>query len=104
LAFTQQPTDATAGNAIAPPVVVTVRDALGNTVTGFVGTVTMSIANDGSPLQNALLSGTNPVTFVNGAATFSDLAIDQVGVNYTLRATSGLLSVVSAAFSILLIG
>jgi hypothetical protein len=44
------------------------------------------------------------VTFVNGAATFSDLAIDQVGVNYTLRATSGLLSVVSAAFSILLIG
>jgi hypothetical protein len=47
--FTQQPTNATAGAAIAPAIVVTALDVAGNTVTGFGGNVGMAI-------------GTNPVS------------------------------------------
>jgi adhesin/invasin len=101
LAFTQQPSNAAANTAISPPVVVTVRDSFGNTVTGFAGTVTMQIAQDASLLQNAQLGGLNPVSVVNGAATFANLAINELGVGYTLRAVAGALSVVSAAFSII---
>jgi hypothetical protein len=38
---------------------------------------------------------------VNGSATFANLAINELGVGYTLRAVAGALSVVSAAFSII---
>jgi hypothetical protein len=101
LVFTQQPTSTLADTDISPPVVVVVRDAFGNTVTGFAGTVAMTIANDASLGGNAVLAGGGPITVVNGTATFSNLQIDQLGIGYTLQATTGALSVVSAAFSIL---
>jgi hypothetical protein len=82
-------------------VAVAVRDAFGNTVTGFVGTVTVAIDTDASVLHNAVLSGGGAVAVVNGTATFAALQIDQLGANYTLKATTGLLSAVSAAFTIL---
>src|SRR5438046_1665654 len=44
LVFTMQPTTATAGAAIRPPVQLTAQDALGNPVPGFTGAVTVTIA------------------------------------------------------------
>src|SRR5439155_1731066 len=46
LVFTVQPSNATAGAAIAPGVQVTAQDGLGNTVTGFTGNVTVAIGNN----------------------------------------------------------
>jgi len=100
LVFTTQPTGGSVISPITPAMVVTVRDAFGNTVTGFAGTVTMTIENDASLLANAVLTGTNPVAVVNGTATFSDLQLDQVGNGYTLRATAGSLFIISAGFNV----
>ncbi|MBI4419337.1 MAG: hypothetical protein HY560_00795 [Gemmatimonadetes bacterium] len=88
LAFTVQPSDTRVNQPITPAVQVSVRDAFGNTVTGFTGQVTVSIARDGSVLGNATLSGKTVVNAVGGVATFSDLSIDQAGGGYTLAATA----------------
>jgi hypothetical protein len=101
LVFTQQPTNATTITDIAPPVTVVVRDAFGNTVTGFAGAVTMTIENDAALTPPTTLTGANPATVVNGVATFADLRLNQAGIGFTLRATAGSLFVVSAAFTIL---
>jgi YVTN family beta-propeller protein len=89
LAFTTQPTTAVAGVAIAPAVVVTARDALGNTATGFTGNVGLAI---GTNPAGGTLSGTDTVAAVAGVATFSTLSIDRVGTGYTLTAGSGALA------------
>ena len=48
------------------------------------------------------LSGTKTVAAVNGAATFSDLSIDQPGIGYTLVVTSSSLrGTASASFNVL---
>jgi hypothetical protein len=73
---------------ISPPVQVAVVDDQGNTVLGFTGSVTIALEHDGSPFQNAHLSGTRVVNVVNGIATFADLSIDEPGMGYTLRATA----------------
>ena len=101
LVFTQQPSLATTITDIAPPVTVLVRDAFGNTVTGFAGTVTMTIQNDASLLSDATLTGTNPATVVDGVAAFPNLRINRLGVGYTLRATAGVLFAISATFTVL---
>ncbi|HXV92235.1 MAG TPA: hypothetical protein VD813_02960, partial [Pseudonocardia sp.] len=98
LAFTAQPTTAVAGAAIAPAVAVTVRDAFGNTATGFAGSVTVAI---GTNPGTGTLSGTATAAAVAGVATFGTLSIDKVGTGYTLTATSGTLTAAtSAGFSI----
>src|SRR6185295_11936246 len=89
LAITTQPTNATAGAAIAPPVRVTVRDAFDNTVTGSTASITMAI---GTNPGGGTLSGTTTVAAVAGVATFSTLSIDKVGTGYTLTAASGSLA------------
>jgi len=76
------------GSVISPPVQVAVVDDQGNTVLGFTGSVTIALEHDGSPFQNAHLSGTRVVNVVNGIATFADLSIDEPGMGYTLRATA----------------
>jgi hypothetical protein len=103
VAFLVDPVDAGAGVAITPTVQVEVEDALGNRVTGFAGTVSISIfANPGG----GTLSGSSTATVGNGqlvagVASFSDLSIDAVGVGYRLEATSsGLASDVSSAFQV----
>ncbi len=101
LAFTGQPTNTSAGDTInggSGGVVVTARDAFGNTATGFGGSVLMAIgANPGG----GTLSGTNPVTAGSGVATFSTLSINTTGAAYTLQATSGALTAaISTAFNI----
>src|SRR5438132_2228053 len=101
LAFTVQPTNAMQGSAIKP-VQVTAYDALGNTATDFTGPIRMAFGTDASVSHKAALSGTNPVPAVAGVATFTDLAVNEPGVGYTLTAAFGGATPVatSAAFTI----
>jgi hypothetical protein len=85
------------GTAIAPAVQVAVLDDQGNTVLGFLGSVTITLGHDGSLFQNAHLSGTKIVNVVNGMATFVDLSVDQPGMGYTLRATADPLTAATSA-------
>jgi hypothetical protein len=87
---------------ITPAVVVTARDAFGNTATTFTGAVTVSIT-PGTGTVLAVLSGTNPVNAVAGVATFSNLSINLTGLQYKLNAAaSGLTGATSNAFDITL--
>jgi hypothetical protein len=97
LVFTQQPSAATAGSTIAPPVTVTVQDANGNTVTTYATVLSLALgANPGG----GTLTGGAAATPVAGVATFAALSIDKTGSGYTLAATSGTLTQTSAAFDI----
>jgi alpha-tubulin suppressor-like RCC1 family protein len=100
LAFALQPSDVTAGAAIAPAVQVVVQDAQGNTVPTATNSVTLAITpSTGAP--GATLGGMLTQTGVSGVATFSNLAISKAGTGYTLTATaSGLTSVVSTTFAV----
>lgn len=104
LGFTVQPSSTMLpGQTITPAVQVAVLDDQGNTVTGFTGTVTLSLGHDGSLLGNARLSGTLTVNVVNGVATFNDLSVDQPGMGYTLKASaSNLTAGTSGAFNVTL--
>jgi hypothetical protein len=101
LFFTVQPPDpATAGTTLAPSIVVTARDASGQTASSFTGNVTLAIAA-GTGTAGAVLSGTKTVAAVAGVATFPGLSIDKAAVGYKLAATaSGLTSATSAFFTI----
>src|SRR5207249_5117688 len=96
LVFTVQPSAATAGAAITPPVQVTAEDALGNTDPTFTGNVTVALgANPGG----GALSGTTTVTAVSGVATLASLSVNKVGTGYTLTAAAtGLPTQPSAGF------
>ena len=76
------------GSTITPPVQVAVLDDQGNRVTGFTGSVTVALGNDGSLFKNAHLSGTAVEPVVNGVATFPNLSVDEPGMGYTLRAAA----------------
>src|SRR3989442_1601314 len=98
LAFSQQPTDATAGGAISPARQVEIRDANGNLVARARDPVTLAI---GTNPPGGTLFGTKTVSAVGGIATFAGLSIDKAGSGYTLVASSGsLASATSAAFGI----
>lgn len=101
LFFTVQPPDpATAGTALAPSIVVTARDASGQTAASFTGNVTLAITA-GTGAAGATLSGTKTLAAVAGVATFPGLSIDKAAVGYKLTATaSGLTSATSAFFTI----
>ena len=100
LLFSVQPSTAVAGATIGPAVRVMAFDGLGNTATGFTGAVTVAITA-GTGTGGATLSGTIPVTAVNGIAVFSTLSINLAGSGYTLSATApGLTGATSTAFSI----
>jgi adhesin/invasin len=89
LIFITQPSNAAAGTKITPPVRVAAVDDQDKIVTGFSGTISIAIGQNGSLLGNARLSGTtNDVPVVNGVATFADLSIDQPGIDYTLVASN----------------
>ena len=98
LAFTVQPTGATAGAAITPAVAVTVLDVRGNTVTNASTSITLAI---GTNFGGGTLSGTTTVAAVNGVATFSNLSIDKPGTGYTLTAAAtGLTGATSTTFNV----
>ncbi len=97
LVFTASPP---AGIVAGQTFVVTVaaQDSGGNTVTGYNGTVTLTIGtNPGS----STLSGSTTIALVNGVATFSGLSLNKAGTGYKLTASSGTLTVGSTpAFNI----
>ena len=99
LVFTVQPTNATAGTAIAPAVTVKAEDALGNVSTTYARTIALTIkATTGTP--GAVLTGVAAVFAVGGVATFGALSINLAGAGYVLTASDGTLSAGSSAFNI----
>jgi hypothetical protein len=84
LAFLQQPNDAKATAAIAPPVSVRVEDASNNLVTSPAVNITLAM---GSNPGGGTLSGATATTS-GGIATFPTLSINKVGVGYTVTASS----------------
>jgi hypothetical protein len=99
LAFTVQPSTATANANIAPAVKVTARDALGNAATAFNGNITVAIgANPGG----SALSGTRTLAAINGVASYQALSLNNNGTGYTLLASaSGLTGTTSTPFNII---
>jgi uncharacterized repeat protein (TIGR03803 family) len=86
LAFSQQPSNVTAGSAIAPSITVDVEDQYGNIITSDSSSVTLSV-NTGS----GSIGGTDTVAASNGVATFSNVKLDTAGT-YTLAASDGSLT------------
>ena len=98
LDFTTQPTATSAGSPVTPAVVVTARDALGNTATSFTGNVTIAL---GTNPGGAALAGTTVATAVGGVVSFADLLLDRAGTGYTLVVTAtGLTAATSTAFDV----
>jgi len=98
LFFTVQPSNTQTATSISPAVQVTARDAYGNAVTNFNGSMSMTIGQNPS---GGTLSGTKTVTAVNGVGTFSDLKIDRAGDGYTLNVNaSGIAGSQSAQFNV----
>ncbi len=98
LAFVVQPSAATSGSVIAPPIQVAIRDANNATITTATNTITLAIAINPA---NGVIAGTVSAAAVNGVATFSDITITGAGSGYTLGASSqGLASATSAAFAV----
>ena len=98
LAFTVQPSSATAGNIITPAMQVQVRDSLGNPDSSFASGITMSISVN--PVGGRL-SGSLTVAPVNGIAVFGDLVISQSGAGYVLQAAApGASNASSTSFTI----
>ena len=98
LAFGIEPSNVPPGATMSPAVTVRAVDAVGNTVTNFVGAISVALLNN--PLGAGLGGTTNKVA-VSGVATFDDLTLAGLGVGLTLQATSsGLSSAVSAPFTI----
>ena len=87
LDFQSEPGTGAAGQPL-PPVRIAVQNNQGGTVTE--GSIPVTIDLAGNP-TGAALTGTRTRNAVNGVATFDDLVVDQVGVGYTLRASSGTL-------------
>jgi len=98
LAFTTQPVDWKLTTAMSPAVVVTARDSFGNTMSSYVGTVTLSLSTNPT---GATLGGTTSVAAISGVATFSNLTLNRSGDNFKLSATaSGLRTAVSNTFDV----
>src|SRR5512134_1424488 len=99
LAFTVQPSSAAAGATITPAIQVTARDAFGNAVPAFTGTVTLALGTN--PPGTGVLDGTTSVAAVAGVANFPGLNIDEAGAGYTLTASAtGLTGATSTPFTI----
>ncbi len=96
LALIRQPESSNVGTPIGE-VRVALQDGAGNIVSSATQSVTLSIKHN--PAAGKLL-GKSMVAAIDGIATFPLLAIDQAGNGYTLRATSGSLSVSSKSFDI----
>jgi hypothetical protein len=97
ISFGVEPSDATAGAAIAPRVRVALWDAAGSIVLSADDEVTVSLADN--PAGGSLL-GTWTVSAQRGVADFEDLSIETAGTGFTLEARLGSLSATSAAFTI----
>ena len=96
LVFTQQPTNVTAGSAIAPSVQVSVEDTFGNVVTSATNSITLGIGTGTGPLN-----GTATQAAVAGVATFPGLSLSTAGTGDTLTAgATGLTIATSSPFNV----
>ncbi len=99
LSFAVQPSTATAGNIITPPIQVLVSDSLGIVDSTFTAAITITIGVN--PVGGNLF-GTTSVTPVNGIAQFGDLSINTPGTGYALRVgATGATAASSNSFNIL---
>lgn len=99
LAFTVQPVSSAAGAVMTTAVQVTVEDAAGNAVPGYIGSVKLSLPFTTS--YGDSLSGTTTVAAAGGVASFPDLRLNVGGAGYVLRAsTTGLADATSTAFDV----
>jgi uncharacterized delta-60 repeat protein len=97
LAFAQQPTNAPENGTITPAVTVRILDAA-NTLVNSTAAVTVGI---GANPSSGTLAGTKTVAAVGGTATFNNLAIDKLGIGYTLSASgTNLTGAASNSFNI----
>ena len=96
LVFTTQPAGATGGSAFSTQPVVTARDASGNTVLDYAGSIALSLRGG---TAGATLSGCVG-TLRTGVTSFSGCTVDKVGSGYTLAASDRTLSGSSAAFDV----
>jgi len=96
LAFVQQPTNAVAATAIAPPVTVQVRDSLGNDAAASGVPVTLSISSGTGSLSGVTTQSTSAA----GLAAFSGLSINLSGSKTLSASAPGLISATSSAFTI----
>ena len=95
LKFLASPASTTVGATLST-ILVAVVDANGNVVTSANDSITVGLG-----LRDASLTGTTGMRAVNGVATFSDLVIGTIGVDYKLEARSGQLpAVFSDAFDV----
>jgi hypothetical protein len=95
LVFTVQPTDRVVGQQFSPAIKVSVQDAAGNPVLLGSPTITLTSSVTGT------LSGDASEAAFLGTATFSGLALNKAGTNYTLTAfASGLTSATSVSFDV----
>ena len=100
LAISVEPSAAVVGNAITPPVRVSVLNANGQVVAGSAAPVTMSIS-PGSGTAGAVLSGQTIVAAEGGVATFNNLRINLAGTGYVLVATApGLTQATTTTFDV----
>ena len=101
VAFTQQPNGGTGGVVWATQPKVTIQDALGNTVTTSVASVTLSITSGTGNPSGVLTCTANPKAAAAGIATFAGCKINLAGSGYTLTATAtGLTAATSNPFNI----
>lgn len=102
LAFTTQPTSATAGAPLPTQPVVGIEDVAGNIVTSDVSPITLSLSAGLGPTGASLTCTSNTVTPVGGVATFSGCLVRAASTLYTLTAIDSIdsLSVNSSVFTI----
>ena len=99
LNFIVSPANTRAEAVFANTVLVRVVDLGGNHVNNYLGQLKIGITS-GSGNGSALLDGVQVVNTNTGEASFSNLSIDRVGIDYTLEATSDTLKGTSKAFAI----
>lgn len=102
LAFTAQPSNATAGAAISPAIQVTIRDSAGATVTSAADSITLRVDPSTNPSGSRISGGqTLKAKAVAGVVVFSTVNLDKSGTGYRLSATAGALSAAtSTAFNV----
>jgi hypothetical protein len=99
LVYGQQPSNAIAGQAIAPPITVLIEDTFGNVTTSTASVALAFGTNAGG--TGTVLSGGGATPAVAGTATFAAVSINHSGTGYTLVASSsGLASATSSTFNI----
>lgn len=98
LVVTTQPANSTGGSAFPTQPVVSARDAGGNVVTDYAGTVTLSI-KAGTGTVGAALSSCSG-SLANGVTSFSGCKIDKAGTGYRLTASDGTRTVDTNTFNI----